>query len=102
MLTGTPLHGRNLFPAELPELRRTVLAYMKAMTALGHRLMAGIALSLGLADTYFADHYTGQPLTLFRVFNYPPDLLTEGAAARWGVGEHKVGRVFPDLHQEVL
>ena len=85
---GTPLHGRNLFPAELPALRRTVLEYMQAMTELGHRLMAGLALSLGLPATYFATRYTTNPLTLFRVFNYPPDLLTVGGEPRWGVGEH--------------
>ena len=33
--------------------------------------MAGIALSLGLDETYFADRYTGDPLILFRIFNYP-------------------------------
>ena len=43
-----------------------------ALTALGHRLMAGLALSLGLAGSYFAEHGTAEPLTLFRVFNYPP------------------------------
>lgn len=33
---GTPLHGQNLFPAEIPELRETVLAYLEALTRLGH------------------------------------------------------------------
>ena len=51
---GTPMHGRNLFPANLPDFRETVLEYMAAMTRLGHQLMAGIALSLGLEESYFA------------------------------------------------
>src|SRR5882672_3781691 len=42
---GTPLHGPNLFPEELPELRLTVLEYLNALTRLGHRLMGGLALS---------------------------------------------------------
>ena len=42
------LHGANLFPNNLPGFRETVLAYMAAMTQLGHALMEGIALSLGL------------------------------------------------------
>ena len=33
---GTPLHGQDLFPAEIPELRETVLAYLEALTRLGH------------------------------------------------------------------
>jgi isopenicillin N synthase-like dioxygenase len=81
---GTPLHGSNLFPAEPAELRETVLAYMAALTQLCHHLMAGMALSLGLEDAYFADRYTGDPLTLFRIFNYPPPR----DPSFWGVGEH--------------
>jgi isopenicillin N synthase-like dioxygenase len=81
---GTPLHGPNLFPAEPAGLRETVLEYMAALTQLGHHLMAGLALSLGLEESYFADRYTGEPLTLFRIFNYPPPR----DPALWGVGEH--------------
>jgi isopenicillin N synthase-like dioxygenase len=85
---GTPMHGRNLFPASVPELRGAVLEYMDAMTRLGHALMEGIALSLGLDATYFFDRYTADPLTLFRIFNYPGDPSASGEEPRWGVGEH--------------
>jgi isopenicillin N synthase-like dioxygenase len=81
---GTPLHGLNLFPDEPEGFREAVLDYMAALTRLGHRLMAGLALSLGLEESYFADRYTGEPLTLFRIFNYPPPADPE----LWGVGEH--------------
>src|SRR5262245_596935 len=80
----TPLHGPNLFPAYPPGFRVAVLDYMAAMTQLGHRLMAGIALSLGLEDSYFVERFTGEPFILFRIFNYPPPR----DAALWGVGEH--------------
>ncbi|APR75525.1 Oxidoreductase, 2OG-Fe(II) oxygenase family protein [Minicystis rosea] len=83
---GTPLHGRNLFPAEVPALRDVVLAYMDALTGVGHLVMEGIARSLGLPASYFADRYTGSPLILFRIFNYPPP--TDGDEETWGVGEH--------------
>jgi isopenicillin N synthase-like dioxygenase len=82
--TGTPMHGPNLFPAALPGFRETVLDYMAALTRLGHRLMAGLALSLGLEESYFADRCTGEPLVLFRIFNYPPPR----DPTLWGVGEH--------------
>jgi isopenicillin N synthase-like dioxygenase len=81
---GTPLHGRNLFPDTPNELRETLLEYMRALTELGQRLMGGIALGLGLPEGYFADHGTREPLTLFRIFNYPPPPSPE----LWGVGEH--------------
>jgi isopenicillin N synthase-like dioxygenase len=83
---GVPLHGRNIFPAHPPQLRETVLEYLAAMTQLGHQLMAGLALSLGLEESYFAERYTGDPLILFRIFNYPPQSVMPEAA--WGVGEH--------------
>lgn len=83
---GTPMHGPNLFPENIP-LRSTVLDYMAAMTQLGHTLMAGIALSLGLEESYFGDRYTSEPLILFRIFNYPADPSPE-SEQRWGVGEH--------------
>ena len=85
---GTPLHGPNLFPRSVPELRDVVLSYMAAMTGLGHALMEGVALSLGLDSSYFADRYTADPLTLFRIFNYPGDPQAQGTEPRWGVGEH--------------
>ncbi len=80
---GTPLHGPNLFPDTPAELRATVLEYMAALTELGHRLLSGIAVGLGLDESYFEDHGTRDPLTLFRIFNYPPP-----SPELWGVGEH--------------
>jgi isopenicillin N synthase-like dioxygenase len=84
VLVGTPLHGPNLFPAEPEGFREAVLEYMAALTGLGHRLIAGLALSLDLEESYFADHGTAEPLTLFRIFNYPPP----ADPTLWGVGEH--------------
>jgi isopenicillin N synthase-like dioxygenase len=81
---GTPLHGPNLFPTDPPGFREAVLDYMAALTRLGHRLMAGLALSLGLEESYFADRCTDEPLILFRIFNYPPPR----DPTLWGVGEH--------------
>ncbi|NOT63246.1 MAG: isopenicillin N synthase family oxygenase, partial [Acidobacteria bacterium] len=79
-----PLHGTNQFPAEMPEFRQTVLDYLAALTELGHTVMRGLALSLNLPESYFAERYTRDPLILFRIFNYP----AHADAASWGVGEH--------------
>src|SRR2546425_419333 len=84
---GTPLHGRNLFPAGVPHFRDVVLNYLAAMTRLGHYLVAGIGLSLGLEESYFATHYTADPLLLFRIFHYPPSSHSD-VDANPGVGEH--------------
>lgn len=97
---GTPMHGSNLFPANIPQFAETVLEYMEAMTNLGHILMTGIALSLGLEESYFADRYTSDPLVLFRIFNYPPNLSPSDSAPIWGVGEHTDYGVLTILKQD--
>jgi len=97
---GTPMHGRNLFPPDLPEFRETVLDYISVMTGLGHALMSGIALSLGLDESYFADRYTADPLVLFRIFNYPSPARGAPREAAWGVGEHTDYGVLTILKQD--
>src|SRR5437016_3195687 len=115
--SGTPLHGPNLFPTGLPPFRELVLSYMAAMTRLGHRLVAGISLSLGLDESYFADRYTRDPLILFRIFNYPapvpefqgrtPNSCTSEFGVRsWnspglGVGEHTDYGLLTILKQDM-
>src|SRR5438045_9610376 len=54
---GWPLHGANLWPCEVPELRPAVEAYMTATIAAAHALLQGIALALGLDAEYFARTY---------------------------------------------
>lgn len=98
----TPVHGPNLFPdaPDLPGFRETILGYMAAVTRLGHRLMEGIALSLGLSAGYFAERYTADPLILFRLFNYPTQPVPEGLDVQWGVGEHTDYGLLTVLHQD--
>ena len=83
----TLLHGANLFPESIPEFRDVVLAYMEALTQLGHHLMRGLSMGLNLDENYFAHRFTTDPLTLFRIFHYPPQ-SENNIQAPWGVGEH--------------
>src|SRR3989441_6663510 len=98
---GTPMHGPNLFPSNIPQFREIVLDYMAAMTRLGHSLMAGIALSLGLEESYFADRYTSDPLILFRIFNYPAPSLNLETESSLGVGEHTDYGLLTILKQDM-
>jgi isopenicillin N synthase-like dioxygenase len=93
--SGKPLHGRNVFP-ELPGFRDAVLDYMSALTGLGHRLMTSIGRGLRLGDNYFVDRYTGNPTTLFRVFNYPSSTAVDAR----GVGEHTDYGLLTLLYQD--
>ena len=80
---GLPLHGRNLFPLQVPAMRAAVLDYLDALTVLGQAVLRGVALSLGLDTEYFALGYTASPTVLFRVFRYSaPPPGEEG----WGRG----------------
>lgn len=81
---GLPLHGRNLFPEDVPELKPAVLTFMDQASASAHAIMEGVALSLGLDAQYFRRTYTAEPTLLFRVFEYP----ASASAEEWGVGEH--------------
>ena len=84
---GRPLHGPNLFPAAPAGLRRAVLDYIDALTALGQTLMSGVALGLGLDRDWFGRGLTAEPITLFRIFHYPPAASPRDTGT-WGVGEH--------------
>jgi isopenicillin N synthase-like dioxygenase len=80
---GTPMHGRNLFPATTG-FREAVLDYMRGLEAIGQRVLSLMAGGLKLDADYFQRHYTSDPTVLFRIFRYPPDASPAG----WGVGAH--------------
>ena len=80
-----PLHGPNLFPAQVPSLRPLVLSYLDELTRVAQDVLRGVARSLGLAEDYFAAGYTANPTVLFRIFHYPP---APAGDPGWGVGEH--------------
>jgi len=98
VLAKHPFHGANLFPA-ITGFRETVLRYIATMTQLGHCLMRGVSLGLGLEADYFARHYTQDPLVLFRVFNYPHD-FGHDPGETWGVGEHTDYGILTILRQD--
>ncbi len=89
VVAGVPLHGPNQFPARPESLRATGLECLDAFTALGHQLMTGFALALGLDANWFHRELTSDPVILFRMFHYPslPGSEPEPDPV-WGVGEH--------------
>ncbi len=83
---GTPLHGPNQWPQDLPGWRETMQAYYDVMEALGRRLMQAFAMALGLDENYF-DHWLNTPMTTLGLLHYPPQVgrITE---AQIGAGAH--------------
>ena len=96
---GTPLHGPNLFPL-ITGFRESVLRYLDSLTELGHSLMSGISLDLGLDEHHFRQHYTRDPLVLFRIFNYPHAESAQIGETVWGVGEHTDYGLLTILRQD--
>lgn len=95
-----PMHGPNLFPDQPAGFKPVVLDYLRQLTALGHHLMRGLALSLGLKADYFHERYTQDPLILFRIFHYPARMAHPELDAPWGVGEHTDYGVLTILKQD--
>jgi isopenicillin N synthase-like dioxygenase len=92
-MTGRPLAGPNLVPAEPSSWRATLLEYLDALTALGQRLVSSIERGLDLVPGALTD-LTTDPLILFRIFHYPP------GESGWGVGEHTDYGLLTILRQD--
>lgn len=95
---GTPLHGANLFPSDLPGFREDVLEYIGRLTDLGHALMRGLSIGLGFEADHFANLYTADPFVLFRIFHYPAQPVND--TDTWGVGAHTDYGVLTLLWQD--
>lgn len=84
VVAGLPLHGPNRYPDDPAGLRPAAERWIGSATALGRSLVRGLGLALGLGPRWFAEHLTGDPTVLARIFRYP----AAGDEEAWGVGEH--------------
>jgi isopenicillin N synthase-like dioxygenase len=83
-----PLHGPNVWPppALLPGFRPAVEEYFREASALGHRLLRLLALSLGLAPGHF-DRQFDPPMAFLRPLRYAPEKSSPGEGV-FGAGAH--------------
>jgi isopenicillin N synthase-like dioxygenase len=63
--------GANLWPADLPGFRQTVVAYCDAMEALALKLLPIYARALELPADYFTPAFAPQPQYTLRLSHYP-------------------------------
>jgi isopenicillin N synthase-like dioxygenase len=85
VLDGSLLHGSNLYPVEPADLGPAVVTWLDALRPVADAVMSAMAVALGLEPSWFAEHVTGDPTILFRIFHYPPQSATD---TEWGVAEH--------------
>jgi len=73
--------------ADLPGFYDTVHEYATSMTGLGHKLMTTMARGLRLADSFFVDRYSGNPVTALHIHDYPVLLSDERSTAATSDGD---------------
>ena len=83
---GKPLHGPNVWPADLPGFRDAIEAYRAALMRLAATLMEAFALSLCL-DAGFFRPMTNEAMGALRLLHYPPQTASTAANAV-GCGAH--------------
>ncbi|MEA2779479.1 MAG: hypothetical protein QOK29_1023 [Rhodospirillaceae bacterium] len=86
VLAGEPLRGPNNWPAFMPTLRPAFYSYYEAVGACGADLLRAVAVSLGIAEDFFAQRYT-KPLQRSQIIYYPPQPADLGPD-QFGVAPH--------------
>ncbi|RPD56634.1 Clavaminate synthase-like protein [Lentinus tigrinus ALCF2SS1-7] len=90
--------GANVWPADTPEFRESVLGYYHAAVDLGRKLFPLFALALDLPENFFEDK-TKNAAAIMRVLHYPPQTGPVDDRVI-GIGAHTDFECFTILWQE--
>ncbi|QZS57940.1 isopenicillin N synthase family oxygenase [Rhodococcus opacus] len=90
------LQGPNQWPADLPDLEKTIEALDAALTDVGMRLLRHWAASLDADPAIFDDAFAHAPATLIKVVRYPERPSADHTGEQ-GVGAHKDSGVLTML-----
>ncbi|MBF6174789.1 isopenicillin N synthase family dioxygenase [Nocardia blacklockiae] len=80
------LIGPNQWPAALPQLRETTLAWQAEALRVSREVLRALAVALGQAEGYFDTWFDEEASTHVKIIHYPG---RETAAGDQGVGAHK-------------
>lgn len=83
---GTPLRGRNQWPAGHEAMRRAMLAYFKALERVGERMLPVLARALDMPADYFAPFFANEAHINLRFLHYPPQDTDDDE--QFGQGPH--------------
>jgi isopenicillin N synthase-like dioxygenase len=86
VLAGTPLRGRNQWPAGHDRMRAAMVRYFTALGALGERFLPVLARALGLPHGWFGPYFGSQAHVNLRFLHYPPQPLDD--PEQFGQGPH--------------
>ncbi|CAO3566471.1 unnamed protein product [Mortierella alpina] len=96
------LQGPNQWPAStlalVPNFQPSILEFMDQLERLSQDLMAAVALSLGLKETYFRDLFGKDPYYRLKCAKYP----SVNKAATIGCGAHKDTGFLTVLLQDMV
>ncbi|HSI02207.1 MAG TPA: 2-oxoglutarate and iron-dependent oxygenase domain-containing protein [Reyranella sp.] len=98
VLAGKPLHGKNLWPANLPGFKEGVLDYHTTMTQFAALVASVFARGLKLPPDYFAQFYR-KPLIQVRLLHYLPQ-ETQAALEGGDSRAHQDAGGFTMLQQD--
>src|SRR5437773_2013307 len=85
-VAGTPLRGKNQWPAGHERMRATMVRYMKAMEALGERTLPLLAHALDMPADHFAPFFRDEAHITARFLHYPPQETDDDE--QFGQGPH--------------
>ncbi|HEV7267291.1 MAG TPA: 2-oxoglutarate and iron-dependent oxygenase domain-containing protein [Falsiroseomonas sp.] len=85
VLAGKPFRGVNRWPADLPEFRPTLVAYLTALENLGKGMLPIFARALDVAPDFFASAFR-RPLLNLQLNHYPPQPDFDGN--QFGIAPH--------------
>jgi isopenicillin N synthase-like dioxygenase len=86
VVAGTPLRGRNQWPAGHERMRAAMVRYFETMQALGERMLPVLARSLDLPADFFAPFFAGEAHINLRFLHYPPQEIDD--PEQFGQGPH--------------
>src|SRR6266571_2764344 len=98
VVAGTPLRGRNQWPAGHDGMRAMMVAYFKTMEALGERILPVLARSLELPTDFFAPFFVNDAHINLRFLHYPPQEVDDDE--QFGQGPHTDNSFFTMLARE--
>jgi isopenicillin N synthase-like dioxygenase len=86
VVAGTPLRGRNQWPAGHDAMRAAMVGYFTTLRGLGERMLPVLARALGMPADHFAPFFAGEAHINLRFLHYPPQDIADDE--QFGQGPH--------------